>query len=424
MSIQKKDKDFVWHPFTHLKEASDNIVVKKAEGLYYFDSNGKKYMDVISSWWVNLHGHTHPYITKKITEQLQSFEHVIFSGFTHEPAVDLSERILMHLPKNQNKVFFSDNGSTAVEVALKMVFQYWHNKGTPKSIFIAFENAYHGDTFGGMSVGARNVFNNAFENQLFSVAHIPLPTKENIEQIKEVITDWNKNHNIAGFIYEPLVQGAAGMQMYEANLLDDLLGFTKENNILTIADEVMTGFGRTGKFFASDYMENKPDIVCLSKGLTGGYFPLGLTSCSQKIYDAYLSDDRTKTFFHGHSYTGNPTSCAAALASLDLMEKDETWTKIKLIEIKHTEFLNKVIHQKACKSAKMMGTIFAIELLTDEETHYLNKAAVKIPEYFLEKGIIMRPLGNIIYFIPPYCIQESELDYIYEVTIEFLNSIS
>ncbi|MBL7916831.1 MAG: adenosylmethionine--8-amino-7-oxononanoate transaminase [Bacteroidia bacterium] len=424
MSIQKKDKDFVWHPFTHLKDTSDNIVINKAEGLYYYDASGKKYMDVISSWWVNLHGHAHPYITKKITEQLQSFEHVIFSGFTHQPAVELSERILKHLPKNQSKVFFSDNGSTAVEVALKMVFQYWHNKGIPKSIFIALENAYHGDTFGGMSVGARNVFNSAFENQLFNVAHIPIPTNENIHQIKEVIADWNKNHYIAGFIFEPLVQGAAGMQMYEASLLDDLVSFCKNLNIITIADEVMTGFGRTGKFFASDYLENKPDILCMSKGLTGGYFPLGLTSCSQQIYEAYLSDDKAKTFFHGHSYTGNPTSCAAALASLDLMEKDVTWEKIKLIEEKHRTFLNKIKNHKACKAVRMQGTILAIEILTEEESHYLNKIAVKIPDYFLEKGIIMRPLGNIIYFIPPYCIEENELEYVYNATIDFLNSIS
>jgi len=420
MSWIEKDKQFVWHPFTHQKTAAPPVLIKRAEGVYLFDENDHKIIDAISSWWVNLHGHSHPYISKKVSEQLFSFEHVLFSDFTHTPAISLAERLLKHLPGNQSKIFYSDNGSTAVEVALKMTFQYWHNHNDPRSLFIAFENAYHGDTFGGMSVGARDVFNNAFDNQLFNVAHIPLPTRDNIQQIKDVIADWNKNHSIAGFIFEPLVQGAAGMLMYEAELLDELILFCKELQIITIADEVMTGFGRTGTFFASDQLNNKPDIMCLSKGLTGGYMPLGVTSCAQFIYEAYISDDKTRTFFHGHSYTANPTACSAALASMDLMEKDDTWKQIKMIRDKHLQFANEIKEQKPCKEVRVKGTILAIELNTEDHSHYLNSASEGIAAYFLKKGILLRPLGNVFYLIPPYCITESELDFIYDSIKVFL----
>ncbi|MDZ4665387.1 MAG: adenosylmethionine--8-amino-7-oxononanoate transaminase [Bacteroidota bacterium] len=421
MSWAEKDKKHIWHPFTHLKTAADPILITKADGLYLYDDKGNKIIDAISSWWVNLHGHSHPYISKKVSEQLFSFEHIPFADFTHQPAIELAERLLQHLPSNQSKIFYSDNGSTAVEVALKMTLQYWHNKGEPKNTFIALENAYHGDTFGGMSVGARNVFTNAFENQLFNVAHIPIPTKENLEQIKEVIGTWKENHSMAGFIFEPLVQGAAGMMMYEGDALEELIEFCKQNEIITIADEVMTGFGRTGKFFASDHLNSKPDIMCLSKGLTGGYLPLGVTSCAQLIYDAYISDDKTKTFFHGHSYTANATACVAALASLDLMEKKETLEQIQMIEKEHMIFLAEIKTHKACKEVRVTGTILAIELKTNEETHYLNAVSEKINSYFLSKGILLRPLGNVVYILPPYCITKEELQYIYKNIKEFLN---
>jgi adenosylmethionine---8-amino-7-oxononanoate aminotransferase len=421
MSWSKRDKDNVWHPFTHLKTAADPIVITKAEGLYLHDEKGSKIMDAISSWWVNLHGHSHPYISKKVLEQLNAFEHIPFAEFTHQPAIELAERLLKHLPGNQSKVFYSDNGSTAVEVALKMTLQYWHNQNNPKHIFIALENAYHGDTFGSMSVGARNVFTNAFENQLFHVAHVPVPTVDNLEQIKEVISDWSKNHAIAGFIFEPLIQGAAGMMMYEAGPLDELIAFCREKDIITIADEVMTGFGRTGKFFALDHLQNEPDIVCLSKGLTGGYLPLGVTSCSPLIYAAYISDDKSKTFFHGHSYTANPLACAAALASLDLMEQSSTFMHIHMIEQEHRNFMTEIKTHKACKNVRVKGTILAVELNSKEETNYLNPASENISAYFLSKGILLRPLGNVFYVLPPYCITKEELHHIYKNIREFLN---
>ncbi len=420
MDIEQKDKQFVWHPFTHQLNPKPAINIVKGEGIYFFDDNGNKYMDAISSWWVNLHGHCHPYISKKVSEQLLKLEHSIFSDFTHEPAVTLAERLIGHLPKNQAKIFYSDNGSTAVEVALKMTLQYWHNQNENKTLFIAFENAYHGDTFGGMSVGARNVFNNAFENSLFNVAHIPLPTKENIHELKELIAFWAQQHNVAGFIFEPLVQGAAGMLMYEAGLLDELIATCKENKVITIADEVMTGFGRTGKLFANDHLKNKADIICLSKGLTGGYMPLGATSCVQFIYDAFLSEDKTKTFFHGHSYTANPTACSAALASLDLLEKEECCRQIKMIEEAHLAFKNKIKENSKLKDVCVLGTIIAFELNTKEHTHYLNNASQAITDFFLQRGILLRPLGNIFYIIPPYVITKTELEFIYSAIEEFV----
>lgn len=421
-SIISKDKQFVWHPFTHLKHAKNPIQIVKGKGAYFYDSNDNKLLDAISSWWVNLHGHCNSYISQKINEQLQTLEHSIFSAFTHEPAVLLAERLLSHLPNNQSKIFYSDNGSTSVEVALKMVLQYWHNQEIPKRKFIAFENAYHGDTFGGMSVGARNVFNNAFENLLFDVIQIPIPNSENIEEIENVLEHWLTNHkDIAGFIFEPLVQGAAGMQMYDAKLLDRLIKICHNYNIVCIADEVMTGFGRTGKFFASDYLENKPDIFCLSKGLTGGYLPFGVTSCAQFLYDACVSDDKTKTFFHGHSYTANPTACAAALASLDLLEEEETWQQIKMISDYHTEFIKITASHRAIKNIRQTGTILAIELNTNEHTHYLNNASEIIADYFLKNGIVVRPLGNILYFIPPYCVTNADLTHLQAITSQFLD---
>lgn len=423
-AIIESDRQHVWHPFTHLKYAEAPVQLVRGEGAFFYDTEGNKLLDAISSWWVNLHGHCHPYISQKVSEQLFSLEHAIFSAFTHEPAVKLAERLIGHLPENQSKIFYSDNGSTAVEVGLKMVLQYWHNSGRPKKKFIALENAYHGDTFGGMSVGARNVFNNAFENLLFEVVHVPVPDAENIEQLEAAFRSWFTNHNdFAGFIFEPLVQGASGMIMYEAQHLDRLIAVCREHGIVCIADEVMTGFGRTGKFFASDYLQHKPDIICLSKGLTGGYMPLGVTSCAPFIYDACVSDDKTKTFFHGHSYTANPTACAAGLASLDLMEQEGTWKQIAMIASLHQEFTKKLQGHSKLSEARCFGTILALEISTEEHTHYLNKASESIAAWFLRHGIIVRPLGNVLYLVTPYCITEEELKSVYGLIEGFLASL-
>ncbi|MBL0329992.1 MAG: adenosylmethionine--8-amino-7-oxononanoate transaminase [Bacteroidetes bacterium] len=424
MSIQERDKNVVWHPFTQLKTAPLPIAIVKGEGAYFFDDTGKRYIDGIASWWVNIHGHAHPYLAKKVAEQLQTLEHAIFSGFTHEPAVRLAERLLLRLPENQSKIFYSDNGSTAVEVALKMAFQYWSNQGITKTKIIAFENAYHGDTFGGMSVGARNAFNLPFSKLLFDVIHIPVPTKGKEEESIAAMQTALKQEDIAAFIFEPLIQGAGGMVMYEASVLDAFIEMCRTKKVITIADEVMTGFGRTGKFFANDYLNQKADIICLSKGLTGGVMPLGVTSCAEFIYDAFLSDDKMKTFFHGHSYTANPTACSAGLASLDLFDQPDAFENITRIENKHAGFLEKIKMHKALVDVRQLGTIIAFEIKTPETTNYLNSLAEQISEFFISKGIILRPLGNIVYILPPYCIKDEDLDYIYDSVEAFLNGHS
>ncbi|MFL5752209.1 MAG: adenosylmethionine--8-amino-7-oxononanoate transaminase [Bacteroidia bacterium] len=422
-AISEKDTLFVWHPFTHLKLAEKPINIVRSAGTYYYDDEGNKIIDAISSWWVNLHGHCHPHISKKVSVQLFQNEHSIFSGFTHPNAVLLAERLLQHLPRNQSKIFYSDNGSTAVEVALKMVLQYWHNAGIKKNKFIAFTNAYHGDTFGGMSVGARNAFNNAFSSSLFEVIHYPVPKEVELEPYFAAFEKSVAQEEIAGFIFEPLVQGAAGMMMHKEEYLDKLLEICKNHKVITIADEVMTGFGRTGNFFASDQLEHKPDIICLSKGLTGGYMPLGVTSCAEFIYQAYISDDKNKTFFHGHSYTANPTACAAALASLDILEKTETWENISLINNLHELFVNELHKKFPGINYRIRGTILAIEIGTEEGTHYLNPLAEDIAQFFIRRHVLLRPLGNIIYIIPPYCISGSDLEHIYNSIFDFLSQL-
>lgn len=423
MTLQDRDKNAVWHPFTQLKTAPLPVAIVKGEGAYFFDQSGKRYIDGIASWWVNVHGHCHPYLTKKITEQLQTLEHTLFSGFTHEPAVQLAERLLKRLPTNQSKIFYSDNGSTSVEVALKMAFQYWSNQSIHKTKVIAFENGYHGDTFGGMSVGARNAFNQPFSKLLFDVIHLPVPVNGKEQETLDALQAALQRDDIASFIFEPLVQGAGGMVMYSPQILDELLKLCKDKNVITIADEVMTGFGRTGKFFASDHLEQKPDIICMSKGLTGGVMPLGGTSCAQFIYDEFLSDDKMKTFYHGHSYTANPTACSAALASMDLFDEPEAFNNIKRIEEQHHLFLQKIRSHKALIEVRQLGTIIAFEIKTTEQTSYLNSLAEHISDFFMSRGIILRPLGNIMYILPPYCISNTDLSYIYNATEEFLNSL-
>jgi adenosylmethionine-8-amino-7-oxononanoate aminotransferase len=422
ISLSQRDLKSVWHPFTSQLNMEAPVAIVRGEGTLLFDEHGKAYIDAIASWWVNLHGHSHPYIAKKITEQMQTLEHAIFSGFTHEPAVRLAERLLEFFPA-MDKVFYSDDGSTSVEVALKMAFQYWHNTGEPRTKVIAFENAYHGDTFGGMSVGARNVFSQAFNKMLFEVIRVPVPVvgkeNESIQKMKAALSG-----NVAAFIFEPLVQGAGGMVMYEAHLLDELIQLANEKGVITIADEVMTGFGRTGKMFATDHCYHKPDIICLSKGLTGGFLPLGATICSDKIHEAFLTSDKTKTFFHGHSYTANPIACTAALASLDLFEQETTMENIAELEAAMKNACARFEKHPAVKTVRSRGTIFALEVKTQEATEYLNPLADKVHAFFIERGIILRPLGNILYVLPPYCITEEELEKVMEAIDEFLSKLA
>ncbi|TBO40877.1 adenosylmethionine--8-amino-7-oxononanoate transaminase [Pedobacter kyonggii] len=410
LNLTERDQKVIWHPYTQMKNALPHIPIVRGEGVYVFDEDGKRYIDAVSSWWVNIHGHSHPYIAQRVAEQLNVLEHVIFAGFTHEPAVLLAERLLPILPGKQDKVFYTDNGSTAVEVALKMCLQYWDNKGTPKAKILAFKNAYHGDTFGAMSVSGRSIFTDAFNSLLFDVEFIDLPNENNISHLISHISNLK---DTACFIFEPLILGSGGMLMYEAKYLDQLLSACKDAAILTIADEVMTGFGRTGTYFACEKLTNKPDIICLSKGLTGGTMPLGVTTCTKEIFEAFLSDDKLKTLYHGHSFTANPIACVASLASLDILLKSETLQNIKRVEAKHAVFLEEIKTHPKVKAIRQTGTIIAIEWETDNETSYLSNLRNLLYSYFLNKGIILRPLGNIIYILPPYVISDEDLDYIY-----------
>lgn len=424
MSISAKDIEMIWHPYTQMKNVDLPIVMVKGEGVWLVDENDNKYLDAISSWWVNSHGHAHPHIAKKVSEQVQTLEHVIFAGFTHPKAVELAERLLGVLPSNQSSVFYSDNGSTAVEVALKMAIQYWENKKKPKKGIVAFKDAYHGDTFGAMAVSGRGAFVKPFESMLFDVQFIdaPIPGKEknSLAQLETILD--NRNLNIGAFIYEPLIQGAAGMVMYQPDALDPLLELCRKNDVFCIADEVMTGFGRTGKFFASDHLTVKPDIVCMSKGLTGGTMALGATSCSKEIFSAFLSDDKQMTLFHGHSFTGNPVACAAACASLDLFDLEETWLNIERISSCHKKFAERLAKVKGVSNIRQTGTILAFELSSNEETSYFNPKRDSIYKFFIERKIILRPLGNVIYILPPYCITDDELNLAYTAITDLLES--
>ena len=430
MSLSSRDKKNIWHPYTQHRLFPDSIGIVKSKGSYVFDEQGKKYIDALSSWWTCIHGHSHPYIAQKVSAQLKKLAHVIFAGFTHEPAVQLAERLLEKLPKNQKRIFFSDDGSTAVEVALKMSFQYWHNKGESKPKVIAFRNAYHGDTFGAMSVSERGAFSKPFESNLFDVIFVEPPIKgkeqQSVENFKFQISSFKSQ--VAAFIFEPIVQGVAGMVIHEADALSEMIRICRENQIFTIADEVFTGFGRTGKFFASDYLSEKADMMCLSKGLTGGAMAMGVTSCTEEIFNGFLSEDRMKTFFHGHSFTANPVACAASLASMDLMERKDTWKNIKRIEKRHQQFMKQVSSLKSQVSSKigdirLLGVMLAIELKTSDKTSYFNSIRDKAAKFFLDKGILLRPLGNVIYIVPPYCISDKDLNYIYDSIIEFIESL-
>ncbi|MDR6941239.1 adenosylmethionine--8-amino-7-oxononanoate transaminase [Mucilaginibacter pocheonensis] len=421
MNLTERDLKVIWHPYTQMKTAAPAIGIVRGEGAGLFDERGKKYIDAVSSWWVNIHGHAHPYIAQKVSEQLHKLEHVIFAGFTHQGAIELAERLLAILPDNQQKAFYSDNGSTAIEVAIKMCLQYWLNKGHQRTKIIAFNNAYHGDTFGAMAVSGRSAFTKAFDSLLFEVEFIDTPNADNISDLKSQIS--NLKSSTACFIFEPLVQGSGGMLMYEAQYLDQLMAHCRQENVLMIADEVFTGFGRTGKLFACDHLQVQPDIMCFSKGLTGGTMALGLTTCTQHIYDAFLSDDRLKTLFHGHSFTANPVACAAALASLDLFLEPATAVNIQRIEALHRQFADKIKHHPKIKAIRQTGTIVAMEWETGNDTSYFNSLRDKLYHYFLAEGIILRPLGNIIYILPPYCITNAELNYVYNKIEQALEEI-
>ena len=418
---QKVDKKYIWHPLTQHQLHPEHIVIKKAKDAILYDENGNEYIDAIASWYTCMYGHCNPYITQKVSEQMRNLDHVVFTGFTHKPATDLATSLMKILPQNQQKIFFSDNGSTSVDIAIKMSLQYYFNNGLKRNRIIAFQDGFHGDTFGAMSVSGLSVYNGPFEDHFLEVDRIPVPNKNNIEEVKKQFIELLSENNVAAFIYEPLVQGAAAMKMHDADLLNQLLEIAKKFNVITIADEVMTGFGKTGKNFASEYLIELPDIICLSKSLTGGLVPMAITSCSDKIYEAFLSSEMQKGFFHGHTYSANPTSCTAAKASIELLMSEEIQNSIDRITTAHKSFLENINEHPKVKSTRQQGIIAAIDL--NIETQRYGDLRYKLFDFYMEKGVYLRPLGNTVYILAPFIISNDQLAKIYKAIEDSLDIV-
>ena len=420
----------LWYPYTQAKTAPEPLKVKSAHGIWLKLEDDRQIIDCISSWWVNLHGHAHPKIAEAIYQQAKTLEQVIFAGFTHDPAEQLAEKLVSKFPAGLTRVFYSDNGSTAVEVALKMAYQYWINLGQKRSTFLTFEGAYHGDTFGAMSAG-KSLFTQAFTDLLFNVESLPFPEtyigdRTILEREQHILALLEKKlsqngDRYAGFILEPLVQGASGMRMCRPKFLQQLCDIARQFNILVIFDEVMTGFGRTGEWFACVKTEIKPDIICLSKGLTGGFLPLAVTACSEQIYNAFYSDNPAKTLYHGHSYAANPLGCAAALASFELTQSCEPI--FRSMETRHIEYLTRFETYPKVEKIRVTGTIAAMDLVTTHQSGYLNQISLDIRQKAIAKGLLLRPLGNVLYLMPPYCVTDEELAIVYQGIEEILDDL-
>ncbi len=385
--------------------------ISSAKGALLYDENGKAYLDGISSWYTCMYGHCNDYILERVYGQMQRLDQVVFSGFTHEPAVDLSEALINVLPENQQKLFFSDNGSTAIEVAIKMALQYYFNRQERRKVLLAFEEGFHGDTFGAMSVSGLSVYNGPFEDFNLGVKRIPVPNGTNNEEILNMLKSLVEGDSVAAFVYEPLVQGAAGMKVHDKSGLEAILSFLQDQGVLLIADEVMTGFGKTGTFFASDQIATKPDIICLSKALTAGLMPMAITSCSQEVFDAFYSEDIAKGFFHGHTYTANPLACTAALSALELLCSKKMQDNITRIAERHYQFDQEIKAHSKVLETRRIGVIYALDLNIHMD-RYGNKRD-ELYRSFMEQGVFLRPLGNTIYILPPYIINDEQLQKIY-----------
>ena len=411
LSLAQRDQKHLWHPLTQHKISGEMLPIVRAKGAVLYGEDGKEYIDGIASWYTAMYGHCNEKITSKVAAQMQELDQVVFSGFTHRPAVELSEALMQILPDNQQKLFFNDNGSTATEVGIKMALQYHYNLKHDRKVMLAFEEGFHGDTFGAMSVSGLSVYNGAFEDHFLEVLRLPVPTGENNAEVLQKLRELIKQKNIAGFIYEPLVQGAAAMKMHDAEGLNDILKLCRENEIITIADEVMTGFGKTGRNFASEYLEVQPDIICMSKALTAGLLPMAVTSCSQEVFDAFYSDDISKGLFHGHTYTANPLACTAALAGIELLASEEMQQNISRVQKSHWNFAEKINAHPKVKNLRQLGVILAFEL--DVKMQRYGNLRNQLFQHFMEHGIFLRPLGNTIYILAPFTTSNEQLEKIY-----------
>jgi adenosylmethionine---8-amino-7-oxononanoate aminotransferase len=425
-----RDAAHVWHPYTQMLTRPEPLAIVRGEGVYLHTADGRRLLDGFSSWWVNIHGHSHPQLNEALAAQARQLEHVVFASCTHAPAVDLAERLVAVLPDTLTRVFFSDNGSTAVEVAMKIALQFWGNQGQPRRTFITLEHAYHGDTVGAMSASEDSIFTRPFASMLFDVVRAPTPYAYRCERghdehgpaqcaahcLDEMDMLLARHGNgVAAVLVEPMLQGAGGMIMWPEEYLRGLRRLCDAHGTLLLADEVLTGFGRTGRLFACDHAGISPDIICLSKALTGGYLPLGATVVTERVYEAFLSTDRTRTFFHGHSFTANPLACAVALASLDLIESSNAVAKVQQIERWLRDGLEPLRDTPLAGDVRVLGGVGVVELVADKRTRdaggYLDEIGPRLAGAFLERGLLLRPLGNIVYVMPPYVITQAETEW-------------
>ena len=420
MSLVDRDRAVVWHPYTQMKTAAPPLPIVRGQGVYLYTEDGRRLLDGISSWWVNIPGHAHPRLGQAIAEQAKKLEHVIFAGATHEPAIELAERLVGALPAGLTRIFYSDNGSTAVEAAIKMAVQYWQNRDQPaRKRIVALHHAYHGDTVGAMSVSDESVFTAPFASLLFPVDRVdPSGVERHLEE---------HGDRVAAVIVEPMLQGAGGMIMWPAESLARIRECCYRYGVLMIADEVLTGFGRTGRMFACEHAAVTPDIICLSKALTAGYLPMAVTAVTNAVYEGFLSDDRAKTFFHGHSFTANPLACAVALASLDLIEEGNVLERIGRLERQLRDGLAPMAQLPMVGDVRVLGGVGAIELVSDKATKdaggYLDQIGPRLYDACLTRGLLLRPLGNVLYFMPPYVITDAEVDWVIERIGDVLTEI-
>ncbi len=440
----EKDRQYLWHPFTQMKDwqAEEVLVIEKGEGCYLIDMEGRRYLDGVSSLWCNVHGHRVKELDRAIGKQLKKISHTTFLGLTHPTAIELAEKLIAIAPKGLTRVFCSDSGSEAVEIALKMAFQYWAQKGRPeKKRFARLVNAYHGDTIGSVSVGGIDLFHQIYKPLLFDTFAIPSPyryrwgaesdpekvKKEALEAVEKILREHHEE--IAAFVMEPLMQGAAGMIDQPEGYISRARELTRKYNTLLIFDEVATGFGRTGKMFAADHESITPDIMAVAKGITGGYLPLAATLATEEVYGAFLGRyEEFKTFFHGHTYTANPLACAVAIANLELFKKQKTLEKlqpkVRLLKKRLEDF-----HKLSCVGdIRQCGAMVGIELVRDKRTRETfapkEKVGVRVIEHARKKGAILRPLGSVIVLMPPLAMTEKELNRLLDITYESIKEVT
>ena len=427
--MMQRDLEVIWHPCTQMKdhETLPLVPVKSGKGVYLYDFDGNSYIDAVSSWWVNLFGHANETINNKVKAQIDTLEHVLLAGFTHEPAIELAHKLVNITPKDLAKVFYVDNGSSAVEAALKMSYHYHFNRGKRKAVFLSLTNSYHGETIGALSVGDVELYKETYEPLLIANMQVPVPKDQSIDAANEALASLEKtlkerSDEIAAFIIEPLIQGAGGMHMYHPAYLAGARELTQKYDVHLIADEIMTGFGRTGKMFACDHAEISPDFMTLSKGLTGGYLPLSVVMTTNDVYQAFYCDyNEYKAFLHSHSYTGNPLACSAALATMEIFEQNDILGENEKKSLYIMEKLKKFSGLSNVKEIRQQGMVTAIELEGYQAT---ERIGVKVYEYALTQGVLLRPLGHVIYFMPPYVISYEEIDKMIEVAYEGVKKVA